>query len=178
MKGEVHVRSAGTRYPKSQTLVNAEAQVLRQTLLGQGRALEARGRVAAVTARTPSVTAGIGKLIANKATLAVMRFVPDKTTIRAGETVTWTNRDPETPHTVTFGTEPAGGPFGAFAPIGTDGPGHATLNAVGQSVNSGFIGHDVPAGTQFQVTFNSPGTYPYICALHDDLGMVGTITVR
>jgi len=178
MKGEVHVRAAGTHYPKSQTLVNAEAQVQRQTLLGEGRALEARGRVAALTARTPSVTAGIGKLIPDTATLAVMRFLPDKKTVRVGETVTWTNRDPETPHTITFGTEPAGGQLAALAPSGIDRPGHATISAVGQSVNSGFTGQGVPFGTQFQVTFTAPGTYTYICALHDDLGMVGTITVR
>jgi len=95
-----------------------------------------------------------------------------------GETVTWTNRDPETPHTITFGTEPAGGQLAAFAPSGIDRPGHATISAVGQSVNSGFTGQGVPFGTQFQVTFTAPGTYTYICALHDDLGMVGTITVR
>ena len=28
-----------------------------------------------------------------------------------------------------------------------------------------------------QVTFTALGTYTYICALHDDQGMVGSITV-
>ena len=94
-----------------------------------------------------------------------------------GDTVTWSNLDPEFPHTITFGTEPSCGPFGAFAPSGVDAPGHATLTTPGQSVNSGFIGADLPFGTQFRATFTAPGTYSYICALHDDLGMVGTIQV-
>src|SRR6266702_3119036 len=46
--------------------------------------------------------------------------------------------DPETPHTVTFGSEPrgAGGdPLAAFAPSGTDAPGHATIGSPDQPVN-------------------------------------------
>jgi len=74
-----------------------------------------------------------------------------------GDTVTWPNLEPEFPHTITFGTEPSGGPFGAFAPSGVDAPGHATLTAPGQSVNSGFIGADLPFGTQFRATFTAPG---------------------
>jgi plastocyanin len=44
-------------------------------------------------------------------------------------------------------------------------------------VNSGFIGAGLPAGTTFSATFTKPGTYAYICALHDELGMVGTVVV-
>jgi plastocyanin len=142
--------------------------------MGQGRVLEARGLVSAVTAGRDNVTAGIGQLIPSTATLTILRFVPAKRVVHVGETVSWTNRDPEAPHTVTFGTEPAGGPFGALPPSGAiDRPGHGALSAPGQSVNSGFLAQD----DRFQVTFTAPGTYPYICALHDDLGMVGTIQV-
>jgi plastocyanin len=31
--------------------------------------------------------------------------------------------------------------------------------------------------TRFRVTFTKPGTYPFICVLHDDLGMKGKIVV-
>ena len=34
-----------------------------------------------------------------------------------------------------------------------------------------------PAVTKFRVTFLHPGTYSYICALHDNLGMVGKVIV-
>jgi len=32
--------------------------------------------------------------------------------------------------------------------------------------------------TRFRVTFTAPGTFNYICALHDDLGMKGTVIVH
>src|SRR5882724_1619030 len=31
--------------------------------------------------------------------------------------------------------------------------------------------------TRFRITFRKPGAYPYICALHDDLGMKGKVIV-
>jgi plastocyanin len=33
------------------------------------------------------------------------------------------------------------------------------------------------SATRFRVTFTAPGIYPYICVLHDELGMVGEIVV-
>jgi hypothetical protein len=36
-----------------------------------------------------------------------------------------------------------------------------------------------PLGVQrFRVTFNTPGTFNYICALHDELDMVGKVIVK
>ena len=32
--------------------------------------------------------------------------------------------------------------------------------------------------TRFRVTFTAPGTFNYICGLHDTLGMIGTVIVR
>ena len=34
-----------------------------------------------------------------------------------------------------------------------------------------------PGVTRFRVTFTKPGYYPYICALHDVLGMKGVVRV-
>jgi plastocyanin len=177
MKGTLHVKSAGTRSRQTQALVDIEGRAEAARLIGQGIGLEGRGLAAALRSGRGGVTAGIGKLIPGVATLAVVRFEPETRVAHVGDTVTWSNLDPEFPHTITFGTEPSGGPFGAFAPSGVDAPGHATLASPGQSVNSGFIGADLPFGTQFRATFTAPGTYTYICALHDQLGMVGTIQV-
>ena len=58
-----------------------------------------------------SVTAGIGEIVATGGGLqyrTVVRFLPGVIRIHEGESVVWTNLDPTEPHTVTFGTEPAG----------------------------------------------------------------------
>ncbi|MFN8637997.1 MAG: hypothetical protein U0360_00715 [Dehalococcoidia bacterium] len=52
------------------------------------------------------ITAGTGALLPDIASVANLRFYPAVRTVKAGSSLTWTNRDPETPHTVTFGTEP------------------------------------------------------------------------
>jgi len=175
MSGTVDVRDAGTAYPSSQRGYDVASRVAGNRLLATGRRLQARTLAAARASGT--VTAGTGASTGAWGSLAVLRFLPGRSVIHAGDTVTWTNHDPETPHTITFGAEPAGGPLGAFAPSGLDGPGHATIGSPNTSVNSGFTGAAFPFGTTFAATFTAPGTYHYICALHDDLGMKGTIVV-
>jgi plastocyanin len=92
------------------------------------------------------------------------------------------------PHTITFGTEPElTFPPSANVSPDADGALHATINSTSDSVHSGFIVSsplgqiglpETPVGTtRFRITFTNPGVYPYKCALHDDLGMKGTIIV-
>src|SRR5207249_4033572 len=111
------------------------------------------------------------------------RFVRSRLTVELGETVTWMAPDALTPHTVTFGDEdPVEN--NPFPPVNLTGPGEATtLNSPypqlmeGPTVSSGVIGNSGGNGSTFKVTFNAPGLYRYYCAIHDDLGMVGTIRV-
>ena len=65
----------------------------------------------------------------------------DQIHIRAGDTVEWTNQDPVTPHTVTFGTEPANIflPFPSNLPMDADGALHAVITSRSDSVSSGII---------------------------------------
>jgi plastocyanin len=176
MTGTVHVNAAGARYPSTQASYDLQSRIQSAQLLGQGRGLAGLGRGEAALAGRTQVTLGIGERLPGLGSLAVLRFLPEQKTVRVGQTVTWTNRDFETPHTVTFGPEPANPPFGAFAPSGTDGANHATVSLPTQPVNSGFIGADF-GSTSFSVTFTKAGTYSYICVLHDDNGMIGTIIV-
>lgn len=146
-----------------------------------------------------------GELIATgggKSSMSIMRFLPTKIVVHAGDTVEWTDVDPATPHTVTFsppGTEGTPLQPGAGAQIGvlpdSDGSRHGTLpnNAgtaaacgVGASCfNSAVYGPaaqdqtvQIPLGvTRVRVTFTTPGTYDYYCILHSDLGMSGTVVV-
>jgi plastocyanin len=175
MAGTVDVRGAGTPYPASQRTYDIASRVAGNRLLATGRRLEARTLAAARQSATVAV--GAGASTGSWGSLAIMRFLPSRPVIHAGDTVTWINHDPETPHTITFGEEPSGGPLGAFAPSGLDGPGHATIGSPETSVNSGFTGAAFPFGTTFSATFTAPGTYHFICALHDELGMKGTVVV-
>ena len=81
----------------------------------------------AVRARTGEVVATAG----GKDSLSVMRFLNDTLVIHAGETAEWTNQDPITPHTITFGIEPASPmPPSANVTIDADGALHATITSV------------------------------------------------
>jgi len=76
-------------------------------------------------------------------------FIPSTITVDVGATVTWSNDDTAA-HTVTSGSA-ADGPDGNFD-------------------SSLFM-----AGTTFEATFDTAGTYPYFCMVHP--WMVGTVIV-
>jgi plastocyanin len=152
--------------------------------------------------RSPkAVIAGFGDIAATpggQESLSVVRFIDGTVEIHAGDTVEWANWDPIIGHTITFGTEPADlldpscGPSpGCQVLKDTDGALHATITGPEQNVHSGFISAalegytgGLPAPqlplfppTRFRDTFTAPGTYNYICSLHDNLGMGGKVIV-
>jgi plastocyanin len=139
------------------------------------------------------VTVGVGEIVATPGglqTSSLNRFLKGTIHIEAGDTVEWSNHDPEEPHTITFGTEPANTfPPSSNVTLDSDGVRHAILTGPGDNVHSGFIEAtlvDDPGllpenpldFTRLRVTFKQPGTYKYICALHDNIGMVGTVIVE
>jgi plastocyanin len=95
-------------------------------------------------------------------------FDPKEITVDAGETVTWIN-DSEESHTVTAFDD--GIPEGAeyFDNGGAEDEDEAR-DAVGDNL--------MQPGDTFEVTFDEPGTYRYLCIPHESHGMVGTVTVR
>jgi len=138
--------------------------------------------------KTEGSSAGLAAGVEN-APADIQRFFPGRTTIKAGDTVTWVWKTSETPHTVTFlaGQEPpevvlpqpqpAGPPKLQLNPQMLAPAGNATKWDGGTYLNSGFLqpmpGQPTPT---FSVTFAQPGTYDYVCLLHE--GMVGTIVVE
>ncbi len=86
-----------------------------------------------------------------------VRFTPRETTVRVGDTVTWTHRDSQLSHHVaahdgSFDSHPTcGRPFGVC----------------------------MKGGQRFSYTFVQPGTYEYHCRPHasSHAGMAGTVTV-
>ena len=117
-----------------------------------------------------------------------MRFLRDIVVVHAGDTVEWTSLDPSINHTVTFGAEPIDPrPRSANVVLTTDGARRAVISSTSDSVNSGFLSpapqdrptlvQSPPGVTRFRVTFMVPGVFNYICAIHDELGMKGTVIV-
>ena len=199
MTGVVHVLPNSVDLPHDQAFYDKQAADKQRSLLmdsDMSKGHESHGdmdkslAVHVIPGRA-SVTAGIGEMAATAAgfqSLSIVRFLDGDIKIHAGDTVEWTNLDPAMPHTVTFETDPANpGPPSGNVSFDADGAGHATLNFVGDSAHSGIFGaaaqnqvgvpQSPPAYTVYRVTFPQPGTYDYICALHDNLGMVGKVIV-
>jgi plastocyanin len=108
----------------------------------------------------------------------VQQFIPAGLNIASGDTVVWESAVP-TPHTVTFlGGTPAGGPLMSLEdPRLAPAPAPAAGYGGTGYVNSGILGVGFGPNPPFSVKFTSTGTFPYICILHVDQGMGGTITV-
>ncbi|MBT2565466.1 plastocyanin [Arthrobacter sp. ISL-85] len=155
MKGTVHVRDRGTEYPYSQGDYNRSSKAEERSIIRDGERLDAS---LADQATNHRVLAGGDDGVA-----MVMRFVRPTVTVHVGETVVFANTGMGAPHTVTFGTEPAN----VFAPSGDP------WQFTGGNLNSGII---LP-GKDFTVKFQAEGTFDYICALHDYMGMVGKVKV-
>jgi plastocyanin len=129
-------------------------------------------------------------------------FLPDALTVRQGDTVVW-SVDHVVPHTVTFVApgEPTPQTVGVMLPDGTLvtpgmappdpavvprlvqinlGPSRPSPTYDGKSYySSGQIGNEPasPLGMNWALTFDTPGTYEYVCLLHAAQGMRGQITV-
>lgn len=185
MTGVVHVLDGSVPLPHDQTFYDQEADQQRSRLLSA-----TQGHMSHPNSAN-EVVAGHGRVIetgGGRQTSSVMRFMQDNVVVHVGDTIEWTSEDSVTAHTITFGTEPANAiPPSANVSVDADGARHAFLNSPADSAHSGFIVSATqdrlglpqsPVGvTRFRVTFAGPGTYPYICALHDDLGMKGQVVV-
>jgi plastocyanin len=198
MTGVIHVLAANAALPHDQFFYNEQAEKQAHNLLSDAdNDKEHHGHqkmedmLSAKVMHGNGVAAGIGEMNSTAAgfqSLSVVRFLNGTIEIHAGETVEWSVLDPALPHTITFGTEPANpGPPSPDVTFDADGGRHATLKAPGDSTHSGVIGavpmnqagvpQSPPSIPVFRVTFMKPGTYNYICALHDNLGMVGKVIV-
>jgi len=186
MTGTVHVLKPSESLPHDQAFYDRVAQEQSTSLLTDQDAGTLKHQHS-----ENGVSVGHGEIIATGGgsdSISVMRFGDPEITVHAGDTVEWTNEDPITPHTVTFGAEPQDPAApSSNVTIDVDGARHGVLNSPSDSVHSGFIQvapqdrtglAQAPSGvTRFRVRFSKPGIYPYICALHDVLGMKGEVIV-
>src|SRR5215467_9249953 len=189
MTGAVHVLAPSEPLPHDQAFYDDQAHERQTELLADGAELEGQATATARQSSRDAVSVGIGEIVATgegSDTVSVMRFRQGSIVVRVGDTVEWTNLDPVTPHTVTFGfpidpNPPQ--PPSAGVTIDTDGALHAEVISPTDNVHSGFLQaafQDRAGLTQsplglprFRVTFTTPGTFNYRCVLHDVLGMSG-----
>lgn len=92
------------------------------------------------TSTTPTAVPPAAKVAVSIANFA---FAPATLTVKAGTTVTWTNKD-TAPHDVTS----------------TDGP------AVDAAITTSFASGLMDQGKTFSYTFDKTGTYYYECSIH------------
>jgi plastocyanin len=194
MSGVVHVLNLSDTLPHDRDFYDQQAQGEQALILGDASRLEGRGTPGDNGgAQSNDVAVGIGEVVtttgAGLQTASLMRFLRGTIVVRVGDTVVWTSLDPSINHTVTFGTEPADPrPPSANVSPTSEGARQAVISSPADSVNSGFLSpapqdranlaQSPPGVTRFRVTFTSPGTFNYICAIHDDLGMHGTVIVH
>lgn len=204
MTGLVHVLPPSESLPHDRGFYDDQAARERHGLLSDHDAQSNSGEEEENSLMEKhKIVVGTGELVSTPGgiqSVSLMRFMQPTITIHAGETVEWDSSD-VSGHTITFGQEPPNvtpqTPPSANVFADLDGARHAIINSTSDSVHSGFIaqaGHErggvpqapapvaqvqPPVGvTRFRVTFMTPGTYPYICAFHDGLGMTGQVVVQ
>lgn len=201
MTGVVHVLDSSQPLPHDQEFYDRQAALQQHDLLsdhdGRVGRRAADGTHFADHLQGGHVITGTGEIVSTTGGLqsvSRMRFMQPSITVHAGETVEWDSSD-VSGHSVTFGQEPPNvspltppiASAGVLLFADPDGALHAILNSPSDSVHSGRIApgpqertavaQAPPGATRFRVTFATPGTYPYICAFHDGLGMKGEVIV-
>lgn len=191
MKGSVKVQPAGTPYPKTQEQIDLESERVKAADMEAALKATMRAENASLhIGQNGSIVHEI-KLGYGNGSIALMRFVPTNLTILAGDAIEWTNGDIETPHTVSFlsvGKEPdlilvepqqRGPPKFILNPV-VQMPAGGNVYRGKDYFNSGAIWGTMlplPGPKNYTLTFDTPGTYEYICNFHDYMGMKGWITV-
>jgi len=190
MAGIVEVLPASAADVPDQAAIDAQAQAEMAAILN----LSERARAAGSTARSMpgpgdttlwSVRAGNSQHQVNDFRVNLEEYLPKDLTVHAGDTVVW---ESVRAHTVTFVPAP---PAPEWAPIafGPDGqPRLLSLPEIQDPTrpsavydptklfSSGNM-NTAPRGGFWSLTFETPGTFEYLCLIHQELGMKGTITV-
>jgi plastocyanin len=112
------------------------------------------GVVAVLAAALMAVPAAVGAGRVSKTTSVSVRddaFSPKSKTVSRGDTVSWRWRRTDNAHNVRFRKVPRG---------------------------VSKRGSDTQSSGRFNRTFRKSGRYRYVCTIHEDIGMTGSITVR
>lgn len=127
------------------------ATVGRRLVVGGGALALFSGAARGVAAKTHVVTMDP----------AGSKFAPDTITIRRNDTVEWENTT-SVLHSVTFDPAKSKVAGNVVLPVGV----------------SPFDSGGLRREAKFAHTFETPGTYRYICKYHENMKMVGTVIVK
>jgi plastocyanin len=188
MTGRVHVVPAGDT-ADSQAALDQKASATQSQILSQVDALAGQGQAAGKsqtradgttlwTVPTQSLTqpgplpgGGIGYL-------ELQQYFPPELNVKQGDSVIW---QAAAPHSVTFlapGQTPGSIEQQYGGPLAVPPAKPSENYDAAQFYNSGILTLGPPgAPTSYELTFTNAGAFGYLCLLHDDLGMKGTISV-
>ena len=102
-----------------------------------------------LTARSPDAAATVATANVDEVDIADFKYAPVAISVKAGTTITWTNRD-SAPHTATSGVSP--------------------------NPDKTFDTDIITKGQSKKIKLSERGTFEYYCALHPF--MKATVTVR
>jgi plastocyanin len=193
MTGLVVVHESSDPNAPSQTEIDAQAEAERAVHLADIEAARAQGNAMVRSEPAPDGSTvwhvrvgGLNVLNGNQKGMS-FDFMPKDLTVKAGDTVLWSSAEF---HTITFDPTPPA-PEIFFPQPMEGGPPLLVLNPEvfvpakpspvydpAQYYNSADIGPFAFNGSAWSLTFTEPGTYPYFCALHRQMGMEGTIIVE
>jgi plastocyanin len=132
------------------------------------------------------VRAGMSDFLSGDGRAQAMDFFPKQLTVKSGDSVVWGS---SYFHTVSFPVtvpapefilpkdQPGGPPMLVLNPLEVIPAKPTAIYDPTQYYNSSDLGPFSPAGYSWSLGFDKPGTYEYLCLVHGDLGMKGTITV-
>ena len=132
------------------------------------------------------VSGGLNYFQVNDDRIGLDEFLPRDLTVTSGDTVVWASTGF---HAVTFNPSPIIPTVNLFEILADGSRARINNPAVFDPVKptavfdptqyyvSGNLSRGQPGGTAWTLTFETPGTFEYYCAVHRDRGMVATITV-
>jgi plastocyanin len=192
MTGKVMVQAAGSAYPKTQEQIDADAAAMLAADTAASAAVQPVADMETTRPGPNGTTIHEVKVGWGNGTMARMRFGPTSLSIKRSDTVVWVQSDVDTPHTVTLTSgvqepelvlqEPqsAGPPKLVLNPQVLAPAGGGTYSGTGY-FNSGFlwgVSAPIPGPRTYSLTFDTLGTFEYVCALHDMMGMKGSVLVH
>jgi LPXTG-motif cell wall-anchored protein len=182
MTGTVVVQPAGSAYPPGQSSYVASADPALATAVKNGQAALAAQTVSTTANSDGTTTYTLNAGFGDGKSFSLYRYGASNLTIRRGDRVTWVQNDLDDFHTVTFlnnGQDiPYSLPNGQLNPAAVARTRDKSYSGTGL-VNSGLlVPASAPANVRtYSLSFPVAGTFSYVCLIHDDAGMKGTIQV-